>query len=257
MTGWFLFVQSVRALVQHPAMAVRLTALPYVISALAHVLLVGAFFNQDQASIAAAFEQGRAPFAGMAADFVLQMLTLAWMAVAWHRFILADKVPSSFASVEWGRVLAYVGTSLTITLMILLAALGLMIPAGLLVLALGAALGPQILATPVIVAAVLVVPLVVIGMRLSTALPAIALGPGADFLSGWRATKGKSLSLILFAVLTYGLQVLLGYASRLPFADWPEAAMTMERIVTWPGSLLAISGVTTLYAHYIEGRPLR
>ena len=93
--------------------------------------------------------------------------------------------------------------------------------------------------------------------RLSPILPAAALGNKLSFSEAIKATKGATFSFVVLGFSLAILSILFSFAELL-FMHSPMAIMIgVQLLFAWLIFLLNLSIITTIYGHYVEGRPLR
>ncbi|MEP1929779.1 MAG: hypothetical protein ABJJ37_00680, partial [Roseibium sp.] len=112
MLGWQIFTHSVRLVWANRSIALRISAVLYVVSAVFQVwtqsLSVGPVEDATQAS-----GSGFLDLVFAAASLIISL----WIAVAWHRYILMEEVPQGFLPKWHGdRMAAYFGRSILIML---------------------------------------------------------------------------------------------------------------------------------------------
>lgn len=93
-------------------------------------------------------------------------------------------------------------------------------------------------------------------MRLSTTLPAAAVGKPATFGEAFAATAGSWGSLFVLLLVVVGCQVVAQTAMLVLGAITPILSILFSIATTVFLSLLNVSILTTLYGHYIEGRSI-
>lgn len=180
---------------------------------------------------------------GLMVNFVLG----AWVAVAWHRFVLLQEYPASFLPSWRGpEVMTYIGRLLLVGAV--LVAVGV---AALLVLAIfpfTAILGPgAVLATGAITGFLLAV----VSFRISLILPAAALGREMSLGESWRQTAPLALDIAGLAAIVMVFALFFGVLS-LP----GPIGLVVSFVVNWIGVMVSASLLTTLYGMTVEGREL-
>ncbi len=205
------------------------------------------------------------------AEFVRYITSLiigAWIAVAWHRYVLLNETPTGWLP-KWrgSEVMLY-------ALWILLMGVGAMIA---LVPVLGSFVSvimqaetetdPNMgMAVIIAVVAVCFVTWLMVAMtRLSPVLVSRALGQKLSVKQAWGATRGTNR--VLFGVYFWMFLVGIGIAIviGIGFAALSAAELWNLMIVlwlllslfgTWLGMLVQVSIMTTIYGVYVEGRDL-
>ncbi len=255
MKGVQIFTHSLRQVLGNLEGALRVSLVPYGIQIAASLLLIGKVESL-------ATMQDTDPGTAVLSIFVLliSLFTSLWVAVAWHRYVLLNEHPKGLLpAVRLDRMGAYFLFSLGYGVMLALLALILSMVAGAVLAMLGftdvqgrsSGIGGVIA-----LALLLYLPLVVVAFRLSAALPGAALDTGRGFMAGWEATKGKTGDLIVLGVLAVGANVLLGFIGAKLFGALPILAFGWDAIVGWFVTMVGASILTTLYGHYVQGRPL-
>lgn len=227
-------------------MALRISAVPFLVSVTMLVATLAPGFGSDDASAGSL-----SPIAGL---FFIAIFTAAtlWMAVAWHRYVLAEDMRGLGPAFHGARMAAYLFKSLAITAIMILAAT----PVALVLFAIMLFVESD----PAMVGFLVPVPAAVIllggFLRLGTMLPGVAMRAGVPLMAGWKATSGQ-----MWCFLQLGaMWVVLGWAT-----DTITSALISTNMVIgfvwsvlelWVLSLMGPALLTTLYGHYIEGRPL-
>ena len=92
--------------------------------------------------------------------------------------------------------------------------------------------------------------------RLSPILPAAALGNKLSFGEAIKATKGATFSFVVLGFFLAKLSVLFSLAELLFIHSPTVIAIGVQILFAWL-IVINLSVITTIYGHYIEGRPLR
>ena len=256
MKGWLLFSHALRMVAKNASIAARLSVLPYLLGAVGTFLLMGGFFH-DQVAMVFAPGARSVPTLNFAASVLLVTVTRAWIAVGWHRFALLGQAPVSLLPANGGRILAYLGAGVALTFCLVWGLwlwLGLMF--WLAVFFIHLKLQGAGFAIMIVGLYFCILPFLIIVLRFSAILPGFALRPGHKVFAGWSATRGATGALALLAILCTGPMGGFAYLAGQPLDGFPLAQAVVQHLVQWPMTLLMISVLTTLYAHYIEGRPL-
>jgi hypothetical protein len=193
---------------------------------------------------------------------LITMVAFASIAVNWHRYILLDEVPLGKDVFRLDdKTWRYFGNLLLIFLILLLISIGVGIPIGVIIALAGNTRGYII---PLVLIVLIVVPVAgIVTLRLSTRLPAIALGR-RDFSLGdaWRATKNSNLPILLvFLFEVFALVVALAIISIVSFFTG-LISPTLQVIITialgvavnWLFTIFSITILTSLYGFFVEGR---
>ncbi len=180
-----------------------------------------------------------------------------WIAVGWHRYVLTNEQPALVPKLYLDRVMGYFGKSILIGLLVLPVVLFFGAIVGFIV---GPLFANAIIAQPFFAGAVIglliYVPVGVVVMRLSAALPGVALEAGVSVFTGWRATVGQTGTIIGVVLLSVIAFLILSAPSFFLFAPGSVAAIIWQFATQWVQVMVGVSILTTLYGHFVEGRPL-
>jgi hypothetical protein len=248
--GWAMFLHSVRQVFGNMGAAVRISGLLFLVQAVATVFLSRSVIMPGAGGM------GRAPASATVLILIVTLVTGLWIAVAWHRYILRVEEPGSIIPPFYGqRLLAYLGYSLLIGIIVVIPAALLGAVAGMVLSAFHAIGGRMMIVGTLLWLVFVLVPVILLSLRLSPALPAAALGEQMGIKGAWAATEGAWPDLLSLAVITglasilIDLPVFLGLAS-LPFV------MLWSLLSAWVKMMVGASILTTVYGHYVEKRPL-
>lgn len=176
-------------------------------------------------------------------------LCLVWLAVRWHRFVLLNEQKNLLSPPPRAVMLRYVATALAIFL--------IMLAAGVLTELFISAFS---LSGPVLLAAmVLGVLFYAFILALAVALPGAAIGASHPIRSAWRAMSPAAGTVIALVIIGFLCSVLVNAVltaadlSALPIG----AVLILNLLFYWAWTLISLSVLTTLWGHYVEGRPLR
>jgi hypothetical protein len=239
--------------------ALRISVVPYIIIvAVSAVLLfpvLGVIMDPD--AMTAAVRSGTFPWISFMIVALVGVIGTLWIAVAWHRHILLDEVPTIIPAFRAGRIGAYFLRVLLIGLILMVIGFALGFVASLIASPLlRPGVSPvMILVSGLILALIVFVPLFVIGTRLSTSLPAAALGAPKGIGDAWRSTAGQLGTFVVLAIILAVASFLSNYVSNLLVGNW-VLLLGWSIVVGWISSMVGLSILTTLYGHYVEGRPL-
>jgi hypothetical protein len=248
--GVDLFVHSVRLVLADWRNAVKITGVLYLIYAVP-ALLIGLFFpSTTQPDQVSASMPAAGPFAFISG--ILAIVAFVWIAVAWHRYVLLDEVPTGqVPAFNQGRMLAYAGYSLLLGL--IGGVLGLVVSAiiGIVAIPLLGVVG--IFVTGLISLAVLLI----VGYRLSSILPATAIGKPLTLGQAWEATKDANVPIVILAILSVIASVVIdipAFVLMLAGSVGGFLGLLWTLATGWVKMLVGVSILTTLYGHYVEGR---
>ena len=252
MKGWQIFVHSVRQVFGNLDGALRVSGVLYLVQIGVAVLFGGGMMMAS----------GQMMQGGMSAGVILGVLVVAvvavvtglWIAVSWHRYVLLGEKAAVLPAYRGDRIWAYLVRSLGYGLILVVggAVLGAVVGTIFGGLAVNSSMAVGMIALGVLV----YLPVLVIGFRLTSSLPATALGVDRPFLSGWGATKGQMPDLISLAAIVVVLGVGLELIGFYLFQQIPVVSAIWSFGIGWVRMMVGISIVTTLYGHYIENRPL-
>ena len=254
MLGWQIFVHSVRMVFGNLKQVLQVTVGPALIGT---ALIVALFMVSGVPLEIFEAEAGDLP-PGTSAGSVLLLVfglvavifvTMFWIAVSWHRFILLEEYPSGiFPTFRFDRILAYLGRALLLVLLMAIA----WVPGGLL---LGALVqSSPVLAIFLVLAYVLF--LVVCLYRLTIILPAAAIGHPITLGEAWNSTTGTAGAILVLLVVAFLFQLVV------------QLVFTVLAIIPVLGILLTVffgvlvlpminvSIFTTMYGVFIEKREL-
>ncbi len=172
-----------------------------------------------------------------------------WVVVAWHRYILLEEYPEGFLpELHKSQMWAYFLNSLKIALIVA----GLSIPLGLLFVGTAQAIEFSILA---LVGVAVYLAISVLVLRFSLILPAAAIGEEISVGESLDHTEGRSFSLLVLVICLIGLQFSGDYLISLL-----AGAQIIQEVLATVFSIfivvLQISVLTTLYGHFVQGRPV-
>ncbi|MGN6489138.1 MAG: hypothetical protein ACTHLT_15150 [Devosia sp.] len=249
--GVNLFMHSVRLVLGDWRNALRITGLLYLIYAVPALLLGMAFPPPSQQGGAESIGSMLALAPGGIIVGLLALVMVVWIAVAWHRYILLDEVPTGqVPAFNQDRMLAYAGYSILLGLILLVVSVVVSIVLSPLVF-LGAAAFGTILSIVVIAVAL------VVDFRLGLVLPAKALGKPLTFGEAWQATKGETGTILVLAIVAALAAVIIDIPAMI-LAVIPGIGNILSLIWTlgtgWVKAVVGVSLLTTLYGYYIEKR---
>lgn len=246
MKGVQLFSHSLRQVTGNVEGALRVSAVPFAAQTAASLLLVG-----RMEGLSMPVQIGPAELLAL----VVMIATSLWIAVAWHRFILLNEriagfLPPFRADLIGAYLLRWLGYGLA-----------LFPPALVLTMVASALVGGWMVGSPLLAslafAAIALVPLAVLALRLFTGLPGAALQDGSDFMAGWRATAGQTGDIAVLAAVAVAAHLVVGLVGGALSAALPILGFGLNVILGWFVTMVGVSILTTLYGHYIQGRPLR
>jgi hypothetical protein len=250
MKGLHILTHSIRQVIGNLDGALKVSIVPYAIQAVAGLLLLGGAMGMARSG------GGMAGFgiAGLL-FFLVALTTSLWIAVAWHRYILLNEVPSGFVPpFHRDRVVAYLLRTLGYAILLILIALvlGLVVGGLLTPIAMSGRMGLAMLLSALLIQ----LPIAILAFRLTAGLPAAALEQGTDFMVGWQSTSGATFDIAVLAVFAVAANLILGFIDLYLFSGVRILSMIWNLIVGWLVTMVGISILTTLYGHYVEKRAL-
>lgn len=246
MKGWTIFTKSLRLVVGNLGDALRVSLVLYSVQVLNQIYAsrAAARFDPTNPGDVSVSALGNSLLLGLAA-----IVASLWIAVGWHRYVLNEEYPTGWLP-RWhgSEMLAYLGRSLMIGILIVLAA----VAAGLVVALLGtlsSALGSLGLLGLIGLAGYLF-------FRLGVMLPAAAIGTRMTLAEAWAATRDDGGAVLVLAAIVIGASLLI-QAPAFIGADAGSPLTLVYTLVTgWFVTVVGISVLTTLYGHYVEGRAI-
>jgi hypothetical protein len=240
MLGWQIFTHSVRLVWANRGVALRISAVLYVISAVFQVWLQPAGPADDVALSGGS---------GVLQLFVaaLSVIISLWIAVAWHRYILLEEVPQGFLP-QWhgDRMAAYFGRSILIGLILI----GVMVVSAIpLIIGLVGVVGASVFALGTIFA-------MFVFYRLCAVLPATAMGKPITMKEAWIATDGTTGTIITLVICMFGGALLMIVPTALFASISPVLGIVCMLVAQWFFMMFGISIFTTFYGYFIEKREL-
>lgn len=190
------------------------------------------------------------------AALVFTMFVAAWIAVAWHRFILLEEysgfIPATANRPIWG----YVGKSLLLGLIVALAAIPLSFIVGFLFAGMITEAGSLPL-IPTLLAGLLIGTVIgFLWFRMAICLPAKAVGTDMTFGQAWAATARLAGTIFGVTLIIVAFNIVIGAIFTMAFNGVPILSAVFEVAINWLSTMVGISVLTTLYGHLIEGRDL-
>ncbi|SFQ04343.1 hypothetical protein SAMN05421853_101407 [Roseivivax halotolerans] len=243
MKAWEIFSHSVRLVWRNRRDALRISVALYAIYALVQLV----FLEDQSASPDEALqmmEPGQAGTLFLVA--ILQVVVTLWIAVSWHRFVLLEEYPSGWLpNFHGGSMLKYFGYSLVIGIGV---GLAIGVP-----VTIAAAIAPPLAA---IVGLAGLFGAIVLGFRLASVLPAVATGKSLSFGEAWSATKGATGTALGVAAIGVVAALLVQIPAAIVMAVSSLLGTLVFVVINWFVTMVSVSVLTTIYGHFIEGRPI-
>ena len=242
MLGWQIFTHSVRLVWANRGVALRISAVLYIVSAVFQLWA-------QTSSIGLAEDAVTSGGTAMLQLFVavLSVIVSLWIAVAWHRYILLEEVPEGFLP-QWhgDRMAAYFGRSILIGLIMVGVIAVSAIP---LVIGLAGVVGASVMALGTIFA-------VFVFYRLCAVLPSTAMGKPITMKEAWSATEGTTGTIIVLVLCMFIGVLLMIVPAAMLAAISPMLSVVYLLAAQWFFTLFGISIFTTFYGYFIEKREL-
>ncbi|ASP19729.1 membrane protein [Antarctobacter heliothermus] len=245
MRGWQVFKHSFWIVINNLEVAFRISAVLYAVQALNQVLILMATPTGNVGETVVS--------PGMAlmvlATAFLAIVASLWIAVAWHRFVLTGEIPEG-ALPKWqgGLVLAYLGRSVMIALLVSLAVVVAMIPIG---IVMAAAPGTGL---PLLMA--LVALAVYLFFRFGVLLPAGAIDRKMTLREAWAATAKEHGTIVVLSLIAVFFSVLVQLPAWLNPDPQSLINLVYSVVVGWFATMIGVSALTTLYGISVEGRDI-
>lgn len=260
MKGLDIFLHSLRQVLSNLPDAIKISALPFAVQFVVTFLLTRPDKTMAMMQDPVAMMQGGPSMAAQLVSLVVLIATSVWMAIAWHRFILKNETPTGFVPpINGARIGAYFLRSLLIGIILVVLGIVLGLVAGVVIIGLAGAGGGgmgAIFMITLISMLLVYFPIFVIGYRLSTALPAMAIDEALPFMAGWEATKGENGAFVGLALISVLVMVVNAVLTIFVLANVTVLFIAWTVVFNWLAMLVGLSVLTTLYGHYIEKRPL-
>ncbi len=240
--GWQIFTHSVRLVWANLGVALRISALLYIISAFFQVWA--------QVSGFGTMENGVPNTEGAGIQLigtVVSVITSLWIAVAWHRYILLEEVPDGLLP-NWngGRMAAYFGRSILIGLAMAAVIIVASLP---IALGLQGPLGAAIFSIGVIFA-------VFLFYRLCAIMPSAAVGEPLTMSEAWQATQATTGTIAVIILCMFGGIVVLLLPAIVLASISVFLGVAYMIAAQWFITMFGISLFTTFYGYFIEKREL-
>ncbi len=248
--GWDIVRHSFSMLFRNFGNALRISIGPILLALVASVAIVG-ILQISPARIA--WELSTNSISSNTGLAVLLLLLLyvfvsAWIAVAWHRFILLEDYPGLLPAVSGRPILPYIGKTLLLGLVMMLA----LIPA-LLVIGLLSAIFDPTSGLFSIVGIGLMLYFSYMWLRFGLVLPATAVGRPMGVTEAWRATAPHANAVLG----TGALLIVINSGASVVSAVIPQTiALVLDLAVSWITLMIGTSVLTTLYGVIVERRTL-
>ena len=92
--------------------------------------------------------------------------------------------------------------------------------------------------------------------RVGLVLPAAAVGRPLTMRESWQATGEGDKAVLMLALIVIGAQVLISVPAMIDGNTSSVVSLIYSVVVNWFVTMIGVSILTTLYGHFIEGRPI-
>lgn len=254
MSGFNIFVHSVKMVLRNLQQAVQIALVPALIGAALIFALIMIFDipldapDTDAAGLPDG-TTGGSVFGFFVCVVVVLLTTMFWIVVSWHRFILLEEYPTGFVpQFRSDRIFAYFGRALLLGVLAIVAAL----PALFIIMAIIQASAPF----GFILFLVFSLAFMVGFYRFSLILPAVAIGKPLGLSEAWQATADGSGAIFMLILTSFVFQIVVQIVSALlmfiPVVGILVVLVTGMLITP----LINVSILTTLYGVFVEKREL-
>lgn len=247
--GLRIFMHSVNLVLNQLQGALRISGVLYVASLL--VSIVGYMFFMGTTMTAAGPAAPSFPF------FILMIVVIAlylWIAVAWHRFVLLDETPQTLLPPFLSdRIVAYLGRSLVVFLIIFLIAIAVGFLNAAIIAATNGSPFALVLTTLLVVFVTLIV-----SYRLAPMFPAAAIGNKLGVREAWASTAGATGTIVALALISALASVIVDLPVLLlqNFPGGSIIAFLWTSVTAWFKLMIGVSILTTLYGVFVEKREI-
>lgn len=244
--GLRIFLHSIKLVFAQFGHALQISALLYIVS-----LILGGIGLYYQAQAIASGGPNAVAWQLFLAAF-LSTLPSLWIAVAWHRFVLLDEMPSGpLPTLRADKIWSYFGRGMQLFLVLMVVVLLAALVAVLVAIVFQGA--------PLAMILVSLLPILVafpIFYRLAPIFPGAAIGQAVGIRAAWNATKGSTGAVILLAVISAIATVAIDLPTLLfaPSLGGQIAAFAWYGVTAWIKLLVGVSIMTTIYGVYVEKR---
>ena len=245
-----IFAHSVRLVLNHLDVALRVSLVLYLVQI---SVMVAQYLNPPRIERingvdVALLDPGPAILIALLS--LLATVASLWIAVAWHRFVLTGEQPRGWLP-EWqgGRMLGYLGRSLLIGIIVVLAVAAASIPLMMLMAVM-----------PGVVQSFLPFAMVALGsviiFRLGVMLPAGTIDRKLTLRQAWQATSGQTDTILVLALVAAGAAVVVQIPTLVSGDPGSLISLVYSIAVNWFVTMIGVSMLTTLYGHFVEGRAI-
>lgn len=253
--GWTIVAHSFALLFRNLGAALKVSLGPFGLTLAFGVMTVLAAGGTPDgfAAILAGAEPPPALGLAVIAALIAVIFASAWVAIAWHRFVLAEETPSLLPPIPRSALGGYVWRSFTLGLMMVVIALPLSGMGGMVLTLTGLA---GLILAELLVAFVVATALSYLWLRMAIVLPAVAMGRPLTLTQAWAAGAPHAAEILKAAAILVGLNLVITRMLELiAFPGWVDLIAQLG--LSWITIMAGTSILTTLYGVLIEKRSLR
>ena len=178
------------------------------------------------------------------------MAFMAWIAIAWHRFILLEEYPEGWLpSFRWDDIVEYVWKLILLSFVYAFIALVPLVTFAII----GAGMGGAGIGLSAISVVLLLPVFMWLSFRLSIVLPSAAVSRRMALGEAWRVTEPYSGTIFWFGVVYLGVIIVIQLALGL-LGIIPVVGAIASLFGSWFTTILGFSALTTVYGVAVEGR---
>lgn len=253
MTGWKIFVHSLRMILSNLRSALQISLLGFTLTT---IIAVAAYYTIQQGAREMFVQlypfsvtlRGSVPLNFFLLT-VLYIFVSAWVAVAWHRFVLLEEYPTGWVpAFHWQAMKGYMKPALILVVLFW----WVYVPVLVAVIGPVARNGPIFSVLPL---AVIVLTMLLLA-RIALIFPAAAMERRMSLAEAWRATKGATSALAIIIILLLVAQIVLGQVVLAIAAFAPIIGAAAYAVYSIGFGLLKISLLTTGYGYFVQKRDL-
>lgn len=253
MFGVNIFVHSILMVINNLGAALRISVVLMVVQFVA-LFVFGTGFLVTGEDMSQAMLRGEYPYFGAFLTFLVMVVTSLWIAVAWHRFVLREEEPTGpVPPFNGGAIWSYFVAAVIFVLIMIVVSIPFMLLAGILAAPFMMSGGQSGLFGAMIVGLLIYLPVAYVGYRISPILPSGALQARIPVKDAWYATGTSGAAFVVLTLTT----VVAGMILNFPAGYLPGILGVIWGFVSnWVTVMVGASILTTIYGHYVEGRPL-
>ncbi|KIC36309.1 hypothetical protein [Leisingera sp. ANG-M7] len=253
MKGWSIFSHSVSMVLRNVQAAIQIFLVPTllvfaVVFAVVYTAIQSGMLPQGQVVNVALGSVPAGLLLQMAAVWIIVILVSIWGVVAWHRYVLLEEMPEGWIPrLHTSNILIYFLRAVQLAIVSVISLI--------VVAFIGSAFAEAAGYFGVAVLIVLFIGIALFLSRLLVILPAAAVGRPFGLSDALEATKGAVPALFLLGVCVFLAQLAVELTLS-AVSGIPVVSLVLQLGFAVLMSLLNVSIMTTLYGHYVEGRPV-